>query len=265
MGALVSLGLVIQQSRSVLQATLGESDREGIRKLSDALAGRLGFDLVLFVLMLVALLATGSRAGITFTLIAALFMLLLYGVRVSSKSRSTGGRSAWVLMILMVAVLMLGVFELSGARLVGRLLDQGFDSASRVETYARTVEAIRDYMLLGSGLGTFQDVFPAYRLELSAGRHVWDKAHNDYLELILGLGVPAAILVLLGFILLFYRSVRGFFVRHRDGHYSAIAAAVCILVGLHSLVDFSLQIQANTLVLALLLGLGLAQSKSSRN
>ena len=265
MGALVSLGLVIQQSRSVLQATLGESDREGIRKLSDALAGRLGFDLVLFVLMLVALLATGSRAGITFTLIAALFMLLLYGVRVSSKSRSTGGRSAWVLMILMVAVLMLGVFELSGARLVGRLLDQGFDSASRVETYARTVEAIRDYMLLGSGLGTFQDVFPAYRLELSAGRHVWDKAHNDYLELILGLGVPAAILVLLSFILLFYRSVRGFFVRHRDGHYSAIAAAVCILVGLHSLVDFSLQIQANTLVLALLLGLGLAQSKSSRN
>jgi len=148
---------------------------------------------------------------------------------------------------------------------IRRLLDQGFDSASRVETYARTVEAIRDYVLLGSGLGTFQDVFPAYRLELSAGRHVWDKAHNDYLELILGLGVPAAMLVLLSFILLFYRSVRGFFVRHRDGHYSAISAAVCILVGLHSLVDFSLQIQANTLVLALLLGLGLAQSKSSRN
>jgi len=265
MGSLVGLGLVIQQIRSVLQSTVGESGREGIRKLSDALAGMLGFDLVLFVLMFVALLATGSRGGISFTLIAALFMMLLYGVRVSASSRSAGGRSAWVLIIFLVTVLMLGVFELSGARLMGRLLDQGFESASRIETYGRTLEAIRDYLFLGSGLGTFQDVFTAYRLELSAGRHVWDKAHNDYLELILGLGLPAAILVLLSYVFLFYKVIWGFFVRHRDEHYSAIAAAVCVLVGLHSLVDFSLQIQANTLAFALLLGLGLAQSKSSRN
>jgi O-antigen ligase len=264
-GALVSLGLVAQQIRSVLQTTIGDSDRERIRRLSDALAGKLGFDIVLFVLIFAALLATGSRGGISFTVIAALFMMFLYGVRMSVKSHSAGGRSVWVLMILSVVVLMLGVFELSGARLVERLLDQGFDSASRVETYARTLEAIRDNLVLGSGLGTFQDVFPAYRLELSAGRQVWDKAHNDYLELILGLGLPAAMLVMLSYILVFYKVVRGFFVRHRDGHYSAIAAAVCVLVGLHSLVDFSLQIQANTLAFALLLGLGLAQSKSSRN
>ncbi len=265
MGSLVGLGLMFQQIRSVFQKTIGESDREGIRRLSDALAGRLGLDLVLFVLMFVALLATGSRGGISFTVIAALFMMLLYSVKASVQSRSAGGRSAWVLIILLVAVLMIGLFELSGARLVGRLLDQGFGSASRVETYVRTLEAIRDYLFLGSGLGTFQDVFTAYRLELSAGRHVWDKAHNDYLELILGLGLPAATLVMLSYVFLFYKVVRGFFVRHRDGHYSAIAAAVCVLVGLHSLVDFSLQIQANTLAFALLLGLGLAQSKSSRN
>ncbi len=264
MGFLVGLGLVIQQVRTLLQSTTGESGRETVRKLSDALAGKLGFDLVTFVLMLVALLATGSRAGISFTIVAAVFMVLLYGVRSRARHRSAGSGSAWVLIIFAIAVLMLGVFELSGARLMGRLLSQGLESGARFETYAQTSEAIRDYLFLGSGLGTFQDVFTAYRLELSPGRHVWDKAHNDYLELILGLGLPAAMLVLMSYVSLFFKVTRGFFTRRRDTHCSAIAAAACVLVGLHSLLDFSLQIQANTLAFAMLLGLGLAQSWSPR-
>jgi O-antigen ligase len=110
--------------------------------------------------------------------------------------------------------------------------------------------------------GTFQDVFPAYRLEITPGRQVWDKAHNDYLELILGLGVPAAAMVLRGLLLVAWRLLRGFLARRRDQHFAAIAFGACLLAGLHSMVDFSLQIQANTLTFALLLGLGLAQSIS---
>jgi len=263
--SLASLGLVTQQVRTVLQSTLHDSGREVVRQLSLAMAGMLGFDLVLFVLMLVSVFATGSRGGISFTIVALFFMLLLYGVKMTMRGRSGGGGPAWVVSILAVAVLMLGVFELSGARLMGRLLNQGLEADSRFETYARTLEAVRDYLYLGSGLGTFQDVFTAYRLELSPGRQVWDKAHNDYLELLLGLGLPAAILVLLSFAGVFFIATKGFFARHRDTHYAAIAAAACVLIGLHSLVDFSLQIQANALAFALLLGLGLAQSWSTRH
>lgn len=264
MASLASLGLVIQHARSVLQSASHDSGREVIRKLSLAISGMFGFDLVLFVLMFVSLLATGSRGGISFTVIALVFMLLLYGLKVATRKGSAGGGPVWVAGILAIGVLLLGVFELSGARLLGRLLNQGLEADSRLETYVQTLAAVRDYLYLGSGLGTFQDVFTAYRTELSPDRLVWDKAHNDYLELVLGLGVPAAALVLLSLTGLFIMAVRGFFARHRDAHYAAIAAAVCVLAGLHSLVDFSLQIQANTLTFALLLGLGLAQSSSTR-
>ncbi|WP_108880552.1 O-antigen ligase family protein [Anderseniella sp. Alg231-50] len=264
MACLASLGLVIQKVRTVLQSTSHDSGREVVRKLSLAMAGMLGFDLVLFVLMFVCLLATGSRGGISFTILALFFMLLLYGVKATMRGRSAGGGLAWIAIILVIAALMLGVFELSGARLTGRLLDQGLEAGARFEVYAQTWLAVRDYLFLGSGLGTFQDVFTAYRLELSAGRKVWDKAHNDYLELLLGLGLPAAALVLMSFASLFSKVTRGFFARHRDTHYAAISAAACVLVGLHSLVDFSLQIQANALAFALLLGVGLAQSWSTR-
>ena len=265
MASLASLGLVIQQARTVLQSTLHDSGREVVRKLVLAMTGMFGFDLVLFVLMFVSLLASGSRGGISFSVLALFFMLLLYGVKMTMQGRSAGSGPAWMASILAIAVLMLGAFELSGARLMGRLVNQGLESDSRFETYGQTLVAIRDYLYLGSGLGTFQDVFTAYRLELSPGRHIWDKAHNDYLELLLGLGLPAAILVLMSFAGVFFIATRGFFARHRDTHYAAIAAAACVLIGLHSLVDFSLQIQANALAFALLLGLGLAQSWSSRH
>lgn len=265
MACLATLGLVIQQARAVMQSTSHDSGREVTRKLLLAMAGPFGFDLVLFVLMFVALLATGSRGGISFTAIALAFMLLLYGVKVMARTGSAGGGPVWVASILAIAVLTLGVFELSGARLMGRLLNQGLEADSRFETYAQTLGAVRDYLYLGSGLGTFQDVFTAYRIELSPDRLVWDKAHNDYLELLLGLGLPAAMLVLLSFAGLSLMVTKGFFARHRDAHHAAITASACVLVGLHSLVDFSLQIQANTLAFALLLGLGLAQSWSTRH
>lgn len=264
MASLAGLGLVIHQARAVLQSASQAGGREMVRKLSLAMSSMFGFDLVVFVLMLVSLLATGSRGGISFTVLALIFMLLLFGIKQRGRGGSQGGGLAWVMSIAAIAVLLLGVFELSGARLVDRLLNQGLESEARFETYAQTLQAVRDYLFLGSGLGTFQDVFTAYRIDLSPGRRVWDKAHNDYLELLLGLGLPAALLVLLSFAGLFLGALRGFFTRHRDAHYAAIAATASMLIGLHSLVDFSLQIQANALAFALLLGLGLAQSWSTR-
>ena len=264
MASLAGLGLVIHQACSVLQSTSQVSGREVVRKLSLAMSGMLGFDFVLFVLMLVSLLATGSRGGISFTALALIFMLMAYGVKRQVRGRPQSGGLVWVMSIAAIAVLLLGVFEMSGARLVDRLLDQGLESDARLETYALTSQAVRDYLFLGSGLGTFQDVITAYRSELSPGRHIWDKAHNDYLELLLGLGLPAALLVLLSFAGLFLGAIRGVFARHRDAHFAAIAAAASVLIALHSMVDFSLQIQANTLTFALLLGLGLSQSLSTR-
>ena len=118
-------------------------------------------------------------------------------------------------------------------------------------------------MMVGSGAGTFQDVYPMYRIDTPTGGAVWDKAHNDYVELFLGLGVPLATLVLLGMLMLFGKVLRGVFARRRDSHYAVMAAGVSVMVGLHEFVDFGLQIQANALAFAMLLGIGVAQSIGS--
>lgn len=265
MGTVAALGLLLHKARRILTRSREASGRDIVHLWTEGVSGSLGLNLVVFVLLFVALLATGSRGGILFTVVALLVLILLYGLRQDAgRQRSIAG-PGWVLVVLASAVLIVGVFEMSGARVVSRLMHQGLESAARLDTYQRSLVAIGDYAWTGSGLGTFQDVFPAYRLEIAAGRQVWDKAHNDYLELVLGLGIPASMLVLAGLAALVWRVMSGFFTRHRDAHYAAIAAGSAVLVALHSMVDFSMQMQANTLAFALFLGLGLGQSTSSRS
>jgi hypothetical protein len=55
----------------------------------------------------------------------------------------------------------------------------------------------------------------------------------------------------------------GVFQRRRDGIYPAIAVAATVLVGVHAVVDFSLQIPAVAVTYAAILGMGVAQSFST--
>jgi len=258
MAALCALVLIIEGTRQILRES--NSGHDLLRRAGDHIGGRLGLDLICFFTLFVALLVTASRGGILATLAGALVLVILYGLR--SRRRQGPGGTGWTLAIVLGLVLMAGVFELAGVRFTSRLAQQGLAAELRLDTYRATLDAISDYLWIGSGLGTFQDVFPAYRTEV--GNWIWDKAHNDYLELVLGLGVPAALVMLLGLGLLVLITLSGFFSRRRDGQFAAAAVGVSVLVALHAAVDFSLQIQANTLAFALILGLGLAQSVSSR-
>ena len=87
-----------------------------------------------------------------------------------------------------------------------------------------------------------------------------DKAHNTYVEHLVELGVPATVLLYLGPLLLFGYCLRGVFARRRERVFALVAVGATLLVGLHALVDFSLQIPAVAVTFAALLGLGVAQA-----
>ncbi len=52
--------------------------------------------------------------------------------------------------------------------------------------------------------------------------------------------------------------------RQRDSSFSRVAMSAGLLVGVHALTDFSLQVQAVELTFCAILGMGVAQSVSSR-
>ncbi len=91
-----------------------------------------------------------------------------------------------------------------------------------------------------------------------------DRAHNDYLELAAGWGLPAAILWWSAMIWLVVLCARGVFQRRRNRTYPMLAVGASVLVGVHSIFDFSLQMPAIALTYVAILGLGVAQAFSTR-
>lgn len=228
-----------------------------------AITGKPGLMLLAFAVLAVACMATASRGGITAMAAGLIAVTIMYMLR--SARLSSGGRSGWLGIILLAAIVAIVLFEVAGARLSERLDgDNAFSLSGRLDVYRNTLNAIGDYLLVGSGLGTFQDVYPAYRTDIASNAGIWDKAHNDYLELFLGLGVPAATAMIVAALVLALRLVSGFFRRHRDAYFTAAATGALVVAGLHSVVDFGLQMQANALTLALLTGCAAAQTESSR-
>jgi hypothetical protein len=109
-------------------------------------------------------------------------------------------------------------------------------------------------------MGTFQWAFPPYRSPNISIRGVWDAAHSTPLELASEVGIPLALLVATGWIVMFVVLAKGVFGRRRDVIIPLAAAATACLSLLHSMLDFTLQVPGYSIPFFALFGAGLAQS-----
>lgn len=211
--------------------------------------------LACILIVLTALFLTHSRGGITSGLVGIFCVIYLSNV----AARQYNGLAR--LLVLTLPVCLIAVYLLSGEGWQQRLMGTDFEHEGRLVMYGQVWEAIQTAPLTGHGTGSFSQIFPMFADEFTSH---WDKAHNDWLEMLFELGWPAALLwfgVLAGFAT---RCLVGVFRRHRDQTYPGIGFSACAVVGLHSLVDFSLQIPAVALTFAMLLGVGVSQSMPSR-
>ncbi len=209
--------------------------------------------------LLLALVLTGSRAGVASSMAGLLVLMLAL-----ARRRRFGLRHAAAIAGL-VGIVVLLAFALGGGLLADRISDRDATATNweaRSTVYERTMEAIGTVPWTGTGYGTFREVFAAYRPESLDLRRYWDKAHNTYLETMLELGIPAALLLNLSILLLAVETLRGLWRRRRDRTAPAIGVAATVLVGLHAVVDFSLQIPAVAILYAFIMGVAVSQSLS---
>ena len=205
-----------------------------------------------FAICAVALLGSQSRGGALAGVFGAAFVFAL-------TATSKGDRGRAIPAAILVVVLAIFVFTISAAGVLDRLMATTPGDDMRSVIYMATIEGIADKPLIGHGLGAYWDMFRVYVPE-AAGRFDWDRAHNTYLELIFELGLPAALALFTGILLVVVRIVASA-ATERRGRVVPLAAAGCALAaGVHSLFDFSLQIPAITVMFAFILGLGFSQA-----
>ncbi|MBB4200566.1 O-antigen ligase [Rhodoblastus sphagnicola] len=222
-------------------------------------AGQGGGWIAAALVLSIAWIMTGSRGGVVATVFAVLVLASFAAIR-GRKNAATAG----AILILAFGSIGIGAFSY-GDYLADRIATQGFASEDRLATYQLALTSIFDAPWTGFGWGTFRQVFPMYRDSTLDPFPIWDLAHNTYLELFQGLGIPMAGLFLLAILYLLGRCVHASLTRKTSATAPLVAVAVTVLVGLHAFVDFSLQMQAIALTWTALLAAGVAQSWSSRS
>jgi O-antigen ligase len=238
------------------------SRRHRLSTLVEQLGASAGKLAILFVLA-TALLLTGSRGGLLATLLGTVTLL---GALYAAPSVRRWHYLAWAAVPLALLVVAL---VLSGDETLGRFAAMDISDvtdaggASRPEIFTIALQALKDFSWQGTGLGSFGAIFQIYRSGSVQG--FVDMAHDDYLQNMLELGVPAALCLFAAVAWLAGLCLRGIWRRNRDVIFPALGLAATVLVASHAFVDFSLQIPAVTVSYMLLLGVGVAQSRSPAN
>jgi O-antigen ligase len=211
------------------------------------------FYIFLMILMVVAVTFSRSRMGILVTVFTIITVALLAQLR--------SQRKIWMLGMLVVLGVIIGYglwiglgpvltrFEIIGEP--GYLRIEG-----RFGIWKDVLHQIRDFPLVGSGLGTFEVVYRRYQTTL-VSMNV-DHAHNDFLEFASDTGIPGAVLLFLPIFYLLAKMLVSFLDDPRS--YRRAVTLGCIgstmAILLHSVTDFNLQIPSNALVFAVVLGIG---------
>lgn len=199
-----------------------------------------------------ALFLSHSRGGFLSTLLALIAFLTC--ALAAGKFKTHRG--------LLLSCVIIGMFSLSFWQSSNKLLERmdkiSLEHNDRLDAYTILQSAIADNRWLGVGYGTFPDSFRLYRDESIRG--FYDKAHNTYLENLFELGIIPAIAMLSAIVWVTIICCRGIWLRKRDWYYPGIGFSASILVGVHALVDFSLQMPAIAYTYALIIGAAYAQS-----
>lgn len=212
----------------------------------------------LFVIM-VALLATQSRMGLFAGLLGA-FVVLLFVLKQSRYWKFL--IPAAILFAAGAALLIVWTF---GQGVLERALDLEGSSESRMNLYVQVWDVILTRPWTGYGGGAFSLFFPAFfgpPLNLVG---FWDKAHNTYLALFSELGIPAGALLIISSAMLFGRILWSQVTGATLSPARLTAIGAMLTCAVHSLVDFSLEIQANSFLFVAVIALGLAASIRQRS
>jgi hypothetical protein len=206
--------------------------------------------------VLSAMFMTGSRAG------SILSLLAICGAVATLYRRELGTRGLLLAFPLSASAVIVVALQLFGGRINQRFGLEGLFDSGRFNTYLSTVRIVEDHPWLGTGLGTFRWAFPGDRSDDISISGIWEQTHSTTLEIASEMGIPFAILVILGWTAILIVLTQGILTRKRDIILPLAAFWIGLLAIVHSQVDFSLQIPGFSVPICTLIGMGLAQSAS---
>jgi O-antigen ligase len=189
------------------------------------------------VLLLIGLALNGSLAGYGLALpvlLASLLMLVGPRHRRARLAILAGGLACFLAFLVLIFTPLNRYFIPE---------DSTTSVSSRAEMLEKSFEAIGEFGMAGSGIGSFQKVYSLFEDPTKVNLTYVNHAHNDYVEIAVEAGLPGAIVLLL--FLGWWALAVGSMVRSPASDHYAVAGAIgSAAVLIHSTVEFPLRIAA---------------------
>ncbi len=203
------------------------------------------------IAMAIALFFSLSRGGIvSFFAGMMVFVFVVLGKTYSVRKL--------VPVFLFILVLATYLLYLGITPVIDRFLQTEVSNEQRLLAWQGALSAFKDYPIFGSGLGTFQHIFKIYKPE--GLYRLWEHAHNDYLELLLEVGIAGSLIIAIFFFFqlnaIFKTPVKG-----KEIYLHAAFISSITTIAVHSIVDFNLHIPSNAILFFLISGIAVCFSR----
>jgi len=205
-----------------------------------------------------SLLLSGSRGG----MISVAVEMVILGAVILRWKGGPGDVRRWSFIGLVVAAglaaLLLAVMPDSGwqrlASIAGLARKPDVTLENRLTVSRDALSELRDFPWLGTGLGSFNAVFPQYQtFPTDLG---WNHAHDDYVEAVTETGIVGGLIILSALLIFGWLAFRNLPERMKSlqGWIQLGAALGCCGLLIHSFADFNLHIPANAAWFAVCVG-----------
>jgi O-antigen ligase len=226
----------------------------GLGAVADQLARKAAVATIALVILVTCIVETLSRAGIAASA-AALLALIAWEIRAASARGSHVRSATNAALAAAAAIAVLALMSAGGA--VDRLEAAAGDADSRLTAFRAHWEAFLASPWRGYGLGSFPALNDTLQTPENFGALAELNAlHNVYLQWLVETGVVGASLMFVCVALLLAHIWRGLRVRASMRTWLRAVLVASLLVLVHGLVDFALQVPSIAWQWALWLGVG---------
>lgn len=216
--------------------------------LSDKVVLRL-----LLAIMVIALVMTRSRMGNTAFFVSLSIAGLMALLLMKNKARST---TILLTSLMVIDIAIVGTF-FGVDKVADRLQNTTASKETRDEVARDTFDMWKTAPLTGIGAGSFVYVYPTFK-KTDVNKEVYNNnAHNDYLQFLAEFGAPATLALGSAVLFSLWTAIQAMRKRRSDLHKGMGFASTMglIAIGIHSTVDFNLQIPANAYMFVFLMAL----------